>query len=77
MDSNVRWKWRFGISIVADSWFVCKFEWMSSMSPLRYFVVTWLIISSELTSLFVGTYSFILLIKVVDVAIEDLNKEFD
>ena len=38
--SIVFWKWRLGMSIVADSWFVWRFEWISSMRPFRYFVVT-------------------------------------
>ena len=39
MYSIVRKKCRLGISIVADSWLVCRLEWMSSIRPLRYLVV--------------------------------------
>jgi hypothetical protein len=46
MYSNVRWKCRLGWSMVADSWFVWRLEWMSSMRPFRYFVVTCTCISS-------------------------------
>jgi hypothetical protein len=51
---------------------------MSSIKPLRYFVVTCCIVSryiEQLTPRY--KYSFILLIEVVDVAVENLNKEFD
>lgn len=72
--SSVRWKCRFGISIVADSWFDCRFEWMSSMRPLRYLIVTY---PRSVTAVLLRmiTYSLILLIKVIDVAIQDLNEK--
>jgi hypothetical protein len=41
MYSRVRWKCLLGWSMVADSWLVWRLEWMSSMRPLRYFVVTY------------------------------------
>ena len=61
---------------------VFRLEWISSMSPFKYFVVTCK--DNDVSSLHVeensacdATYSFILLIKVVDVAVEDFDKEFD
>lgn len=53
---------------------------MSSMSPLRYLVVTFLIrcISLERGGELVGnTYRLILLIKVINISIENLNKQLD
>ena len=38
--ASVRSKWRFGFSKVADSWLLWIFEWMSSIRPFRYLVVT-------------------------------------
>lgn len=53
---------------------------MSSMRPLRYFVVTW---SSQLSYLKyqfknrVGTYSIVFLVKVIHISVENLNKKFN
>jgi hypothetical protein len=41
ISSNVCWKWRLLLSTEADSsWLPARFEWISSMRPLRYLVVT-------------------------------------
>lgn len=76
MLSRVRWKCFLLASMEADScWFPLRLEWMSSMRPLMYLVVTWIVskhLSSKQTER--GTYRFVLLIKVVDVAVQDLNE---
>lgn len=77
----MRSKCSLGISIPGDVSAPLIFEWMSSIRPLRYLVVTWPG-SISMTFVYVRpaikrTYSFVLLVKVVDVTIQDLDKELD
>ncbi len=70
-------------------WLPARFEWMSSINPLRYFVVTCARgeggghkSQSEKISRFgqwemAAAYRFVPLVKVVDVSIQDLDKQLD
>ena len=56
---------------------VDKFEWINSISPLRYFVVTCGCQSVNLLRHISGhAHSLILLVKVVQVAVQNFDKQF-
>lgn len=68
-------------------WLPARLEWMSSMRPLRYLVVTYQ--KRETLSLATAeigvrcaygmrqTYRLVLLVKVVNISVEDLDKQLD
>jgi hypothetical protein len=70
----VRWKCFLGFSSDDAFSFDCRFEWMSSMRPLRYFVVTCSSLAEGGEKEAMGAYSIVLLIKVVDVSVQDLDE---
>jgi hypothetical protein len=80
MYSNVRKKCRFGFSRAAGlpSWLVERFEWMSSISPFKYFVVTCAKVDQHLRkrTIYLGrAHSLVLLVKIVDIAVQYLHKQ--
>lgn len=78
MFSRVWLKCFLMFSSPAVSWFTPRFEWMSSISPLMYFVVTWqqsLVYSAGSKTKHRNPYRFVLLVEVVHITVEDLDKE--
>ncbi len=78
----MRWKCRRGLSSEAALSLVCRFEWISSIRPLRYFVVTWGTLAAEneiarekKQKTEVKTYGFVFLVKVIDVSVQYLDEE--
>jgi hypothetical protein len=59
-------------------WFPARLEWINSIRPLRYFVVTYRKVRAHMAwEEGTLTYGFVLLVKVVHIAVQNLYKELN